>query len=96
MAIRVRNISQGYMSPTGFHPIRSAADYDPSRAGEVKKKAKKATRKRKAVKKATKKAKKATKKTAKKKNPITTQWKTAKVRRTKSGLIQLLLPGRAK
>jgi|SRR5579885_2867758 hypothetical protein len=29
-----RNISEGFYAGGVFHPIRSAADYDPSRAGE--------------------------------------------------------------
>jgi hypothetical protein len=57
---RRRNISQGFVDSTGFHPIRSAADYDPGRVSERLK-----ARKRKPAKKAkkarkTKKAKKST------------------------------------
>lgn len=79
MALRVRNISAGYTDGTGFHPIRSASDYDPARAGEKKKKTakKKAVTKKKATKKAAKRrpakrrvvkraVKRAVKKTAKK------------------------------
>lgn len=50
---RVRNV-EGFYDATGFHPIRSASDYDPDRAGDDysdvkprKRKAKKATKKRK-------------------------------------------------
>ena len=93
MPIRVRNISQGFIDATGFHPIRSAKDYDTSRSGEPKK-YKKHPKKR-ATKKATKKAaKKGRKKVAKKRNPIPGKWTTAKVRRTKAG-IQLLISGKA-
>jgi hypothetical protein len=52
MAMRVQNVQQGFVGPNGvFHPIRASADYDPSRAGEVKKRAKaKKAKGRKAVK----------------------------------------------
>ncbi|HUD74591.1 MAG TPA: hypothetical protein VMQ76_05915 [Terracidiphilus sp.] len=46
------NVSEGFYDATGFHPIRSSADYSPAKAGEGKsKKAKhsratRATRKR--------------------------------------------------
>jgi hypothetical protein len=29
-----RNVAQGFFDQTGFHPIRSSADYDPDRAGD--------------------------------------------------------------
>lgn len=48
MALRVKNIQQGFVDATGFHPIRSSSDYDTKRSGEVKKKRKAATKKRKA------------------------------------------------
>lgn len=56
---RQPNISQGFMAGGVFHPIRSAADYDPSRAGEGGKK-----KKGNAKKKAPAKKKAATKKPA--------------------------------
>jgi hypothetical protein len=31
---RRRNVAQGFFDQTGFHPIRSSADYDPDRAGD--------------------------------------------------------------
>jgi hypothetical protein len=34
MAMRVKNISAGFVDATGFHPIRSASDYDADRAGD--------------------------------------------------------------
>lgn len=34
MALRVKNISQGFYDATGFHPIRKSGDYDPDRAGD--------------------------------------------------------------
>ena len=38
MALRVKNISEGYVDGKGvFHPIRAAADYKPKRASEKKK-----------------------------------------------------------
>jgi len=38
MAMRVKNISEGFVDGNGvFHPIRSAADYKPKRTGEKKK-----------------------------------------------------------
>lgn len=48
---RRANISQGYMAGGVFHPIRSAADYDPSRVGEGGKKKKKVAKKKPATKK---------------------------------------------
>lgn len=51
MAMRVKNISEGWVDATGFHPIRAASDYKASRAGEKRKYApgKKAAAKRKAA-----------------------------------------------
>lgn len=38
MAVRVKNISEGFVDGNGvFHPIRSAADYKPKRTGEKRK-----------------------------------------------------------
>ena len=38
MAMRVKNISEGYVDANGaFHPIRAAGDYKAKRAGETKK-----------------------------------------------------------
>lgn len=114
MPMRVKNIAAGFWDDTGFHPIRSSYDHDPSRVGEDKsrakgkKKAKKKTAKRaskravknparKAVKRTTKKAvKRAVKRTATKKgrvkNPIPVgRWKRAKVKRTRSGDLKVLL-----
>jgi hypothetical protein len=34
MAMRVKNVAAGFYNATGFHPIRSSADYDPDRAGD--------------------------------------------------------------
>lgn len=46
MAIKVRNVQQGFVGPNGvFHPIRSSADYDPSRVPVEKKRIVKAKRK---------------------------------------------------
>ncbi len=49
---RRRNISQGFVDATGFHPIRSAADYDPERVSE-RLKARKPAKKTKKAKKST-------------------------------------------
>lgn len=62
---RRANISQGYMVGGVFHPIRSAADYDPSRVGEGGKKKRKVAKKKKP---ATKKRVTPRKRTAKKKS----------------------------
>lgn len=71
---RRANISQGYMVGGVFHPIRSAADYDPSRVGEGGKK-KKATKKKKP---ATKKRVTPRKRAAKK--PVRAAMKTSRAR----------------
>lgn len=52
MAMRVKNISEGFVDASGvFHPIRAAGDYKAGRAGEKKKykPGKKAAAKRKAT-----------------------------------------------
>lgn len=52
MAMRVKNISEGFVDANGvFHPIRAAGDYKAGRAGEKKKykPGKKAAAKRKAT-----------------------------------------------
>lgn len=59
MALRVKNIQQGFVDATGFHPIRSSSDYDSGRTGETKKRKTKAkaTTKRRKVKATTKRRK---------------------------------------
>jgi hypothetical protein len=129
MALRVKNVAAGYVDATGFHPIRSSSDYDPSRlsdekvASREKKRKKKiggwkvtdtakwqgysnatstptSSGRKKTKKKAAKKtaAKKTEKKTAAKKrvavkkNPLPVgKWKAAKVMRTKSGDVKVML-----
>jgi len=49
MAMRVKNIAAGFYDSTGFHPVRSSADYDPDRAGDsYSQRSPKAKRKKKA------------------------------------------------
>ena len=59
MAMRIKNIQQGYVDATGFHPIRASTDYDEGRVSQYRPKAKPKAKK-KAVKKAAKKAVKKT------------------------------------
>jgi hypothetical protein len=124
MALRVKNVAAGYVDATGFHPIRSSSNYEPSHlsdekvASREKKRKKKigrwkvsdaarrqgytnttststsTSRGRKKTKKtaAKKAAKKVAKKTAAKKNPLPVgKWKAAKVMRTKSGDVKVML-----
>lgn len=89
MALRVKNIQQGFVDATGFHPIRSSADYDDERTGDnyeprprkrATKKRKPATKKR-ATKKAAKRKVTAKRKPARKANPALKKRKTTAKRK---------------
>lgn len=78
MAMRVKNISEGYVDANGaFHPIRAASDYKAKRAGEVKKYA---TGKKRKVSKA--------------KKTVTVAHVRAKAKRTLSDIKKMLKPKR--
>lgn len=102
MALRVKNIAQGFYDASGFHPIRSSPDYDPTRLdepergryGTAPKRRKKGkgygSHKKWAAPKSRAKSRRKTK-AKRKKNPIPTKWTTAKVKRTSSGDVQVML-----
>lgn len=97
MAMRVKNIAAGFYNATGFHPIRSSADYDPDRAGdEYSQRRPKAKRKKRATgRKPKPKAKAHRRRTAKvgrKRNPIPVKWATAKVRKVGNDVQVMLFP----
>jgi hypothetical protein len=92
MAMRVKNIAAGFVDSTGFHPIRSSADYDPDRAGDdySQRSVRGPSAKRK--KKATGKKPKPGAHRTRSKNPITTKWVTSKVRRVGNDIQVMLFP----
>ena len=107
MAMRVKNIAAGFYNATGFHPIRSSADYDPDRAGDsysqktAPRRRKKAVAKRKR-KPAARKRKPAARRgafptniqpdTMRKHNPIPTKWVAANVKRAGNDIQVMLFP----
>jgi len=97
MAMRVKNIAAGFYDSTGFHPVRSSADYDPDRAGDsYSQRSPKAKRKKKASgRKPRPKAHRArTAKVNRKRNPIPVKWATAKVRKLGNNIQVMLFPKR--
>ena len=97
MAMRVKNIAAGFYDSTGFHPVRSSADYDPDRAGDsYSQRSPKAKRKKKASgRKPRPKAHRArTAKVSRKRNPIPVKWATAKVRKLGNNIQVMLFPKR--
>jgi hypothetical protein len=81
MAMRVKNIAAGFYDATGFHPIRSSADYDPDRAGDdyPQRTAPAPRRKGKRMAK-------------RKRNPIPSKWVAANVKRVGNDIQVMLFP----
>lgn len=101
MALRVKNIQYGTTTKTGeFHPWRGSPDYDPTRlhgkegqrarAKVRARRKKRTTGKRKPV--ARKHARRTAKAPARRKNPISTKWVTARVRRLGHDVQVMLFP----
>lgn len=86
MAMRVKNIAMGFTDSSGFHPVRSSADYD--RAGDDYSQRPAARRK----KKATGRKPKPGAHRVRKKNPIPTTWVKANVKRVGNDIQVMLFP----
>lgn len=97
MAMRVKNVAAGFYDASGFHPIRSSADYDPDRAGDdYSQRRPKARRRKKAIgRKARPKTKTHRKRAVgvgRRRNPIPVKWAVAKVRKVGSDIQVMLFP----
>lgn len=96
MPIRVTNIEAGYYDKRGFHPLRRSLDYDPDRAGDDYSSQRDSMGLRYERKSKAKRAHRFVRGTAV--NPqrraaklIPVRWSPAKVRRLKSGAVQVMI-----